>query len=158
MIIDSLKSFEKYRNLHEGFDKIYRFIRDNNLHTIEEGKHEIDGDRAWCTIWKGELKGVEGIQMEIHDSYIDIHVVLEGDETIGIKDRSLCDDKEAKYDEKTDIAFLPDDTPDNYVSLGKNNMAIIFPADAHAPLMGEGTIKKAVFKVRIKTAETNLFN
>ena len=42
MILDSLKSFEKYQTLQEGFDKVYQFIRKNNLHTLEEGKHVIE--------------------------------------------------------------------------------------------------------------------
>jgi beta-galactosidase beta subunit len=36
------------------------------------------------------------------------------------------------------------------VSIGANNLAVIFPADAHAPLMGDGKIKKAVFKVMVE--------
>ena len=59
MILDSLKSFEKYQTLQEGFNKVYQFIRKNNLHTLEEGKHEIEEGKIWCTIQSGELKGYE---------------------------------------------------------------------------------------------------
>ena len=54
MILDSLKSFEKYQTLQDGFDKVYQFIRKNNLHTLEAGTYEIDGKRVWCTISEGE--------------------------------------------------------------------------------------------------------
>ena len=51
----------------------------------------------------------------------------------------------------SDIALLDnDEIPDNYLSLGEGNLAIVFPSDAHAPLIGEGEIVKAVFKVRIE--------
>ena len=33
--------------------------------------------------------------------------------------------------------------------LGPGNMAILFPADAHAPLLGSGRCRKIVFKVKI---------
>ncbi len=148
MILDSLKSFEKYQALQEGFDKVYQFIRKNNLHTLEEGKHEIDEGKIWCTIQSGELKGYDEAKLEVHDSYIDIHVLLEGTETIGIRDRACCKTENSKYDEVNDIAFT-DDEPENYVILGPDNIAIVFPADAHAPLLGSGQYKKAVFKVKI---------
>ena len=152
MILDSVKSFEKYKTLVPGFDKVYDFLRNNKLQELAEGKHEIDGENVWCTIFHGELKGIEDCPLEVHDSYIDIHVIIEGVETIGIKDRCLCDDQSVnvKYKEEDDIAFLNDDEPDNYVSIGANNLVVLFPADAHAPLMGDGQIKKAVFKVMVE--------
>ena len=160
MILDSVKSFEKYKTLVPGFDKVYDFLRNNKLQELAEGKHEIDGKNVYCTIFYGDLKGIENCPLEVHDSYIDIHVIIEGIETIGIKDRCLCDDQSAnvKYKEEEDIAFLNDDTPDSYVSIGANNLAIIFPADAHAPLMGEGTIKKAVFKVMVERPKESFLN
>lgn len=158
MILDSVKSFEKYRTLVPGFDKVYDFIRKNNLNELEEGRHEIDGNRIYCTIAAGELKGIElkDCPLEIHDSYIDIHFLIDGSETIGLKDRCLCDDSATKYDSDNDIAFLPD-APDNYVSLGTGNFIVVFPSDAHAPLMGEGQYRKAVFKVRLEVPQEKLF-
>jgi biofilm protein TabA len=76
MILDSLKSFEKYQSLQEGFDKVYQFIRKNDLQTLPVGTYEIDGKRVYCDIVEGELKNIEDAKMEIHDSYIDIHVLL----------------------------------------------------------------------------------
>ena len=155
MILDSLKSFEKYQTLQDGFDKVYQFIRKNNLSTLEAGTYEIDGKRVWCTVSEGELKDVEEAKLEIHDSYIDIHVLLEGSETIGLKDRSKCNTDNTKYQEADDIAFLEEE-PENYVVMGVNNLAIIFPADAHAPLLGAGNYKKAVFKVHVGSNRSKL--
>lgn len=155
MILDSLKSFEKYQTLQEGFDKVYQFIRKNSLATLEEGSYEIDGKRVYCTISSGELKNVEDAKLEIHDSYIDIHVLLEGAETIGLKDRSKCNTDNTKYQEADDIAFLEEE-PENYVVMGVGNLAIIFPADAHAPLLGTGSYKKAVFKVHVGSNRSKL--
>lgn len=150
MIVDSVKSFEKYRTLQEGFDSVYRFIKQNDLHALAEGRHEIDGDRAYCTVSCVPARGLEPPQLEVHDSHVDIHVLLEGSEIIGIRDRARCAPEGGDYDELNDTAMLPDE-PENYVTLGPDNMAIVFPADAHAPLMGEGRIRKIVFKVLIPT-------
>ncbi len=155
MILDSLKSFEKYQTLQEGFDKVYKFIKSNDLYSMEAGKYEIDGKRVYCTISEGELRDVEEAKLEIHDSYIDIHVLLEGSETIALTDRSKCKTDNTKYQEADDIAYL-DDEPENYVVLGVGNLAIIFPADAHAPLLGTGNYKKAVFKVHVGSNRSRL--
>ena len=155
MILDSLKSFEKYQTLQEGFDKVYQFLKKNDLYSMECGKYEIDGKKVYCTISEGELRDVEEAKLEIHDSYIDIHVLLDGSETIGIKDRSKCNGDNTKYQEADDIAFLEDE-PENYVVLGIGNIAVIVPADAHAPLLGSGSYKKAVFKVHVGTNRSKL--
>ena len=155
MILDSLKSFEKYQTLQEGFDKVYQFIRKNDLYSLAPGQYDIDGKRVYCTISEGELKDVENAELEIHDSYIDIHVLLDGSETIGLKDRSKCNTDNTKYQEADDIAFLEDE-PENYILMGIGNLAIIFPADAHAPLLGVGNYKKAVFKVHVGSNRSKL--
>lgn len=149
MIIDSIESFEKYLNLHKDFQKVYDFIKDNNLQTLEPKQYSIVKDDVWCTIWEGVGREYdEDVKLEIHDSFIDIHVLLEGQETIAFRDRVKCSSDDVKYDEASDIAFL-EETPEVYVNYGIYNFVICFPKDAHAPLIGEGKIKKAIFKVRV---------
>ncbi len=155
MILDSLKSFEKYQTLQEGFDKVYQFIRQNDLASLPVGSYPIDGKRVYCDIVEGDLKNIEDAKLEVHDSYIDIHVLLEGSETIGLKDRGKCDTDNTKYSEINDIAYIEDE-PENYVVLGVKNIAIIFPADAHAPYLGSGKYKKALFKVHVGTNRAKL--
>ena len=100
MILDSLKSFEKYTNLHASFGKVLDFIRKNDLHTLPEGKHVIEEDNIWCTI-----------------------------------STARCNDES-------------EEEPEAYISYGDDNMVICFPQDCHAPLIGDGEVRKAVFKVR----------
>jgi len=147
MIIDSLRSFERCTGFHHRFTKVYEFLRKTNINNLEPGEYPIVEKEVICKIWSGEGKGIDIPKLEIHDSYIDIHILLEGSETIAHKDRALCNYSDnIDYDEAEDIAFL-DDEPDNFVNLAEGSLAIIFPRDAHAPLIGEGHIKKAVIKV-----------
>ena len=88
MILDSLKSFEKYTNLHASFGKVLDFIRKNDLHTLPEGKHVIEEDNIWCTISTARCNDESESPLEVHDSFIDIHIVLEGTEIIGFRDRA----------------------------------------------------------------------
>ena len=121
MILDSLKSFERYITLHERFGKVYEFIKSHDLHSLEDGKHVIEEDNIWCTVSTSEAR--EDAPLEVHDSFIDIHIVLEGTEM--------------------------KESPEAYISYSGDNFVICFPQDSHAPLLGSGTVRKAVFKVRL---------
>jgi len=147
MIVDSLKGFERYLNLHPNFLSVYKFITKNKLADMEPGEYPVEGREIYCTIWQGDAKGVDIPPLEVHDSYIDIHILLKGNETIGVRDRSSCNAENISYDSEKDIAFL-EEMPENFVSLSPGNIAIIYPYDAHAPLIGEGELKKAVIKVK----------
>lgn len=152
MIIDSVKGFERYLKLHPLFEKAFRFMRQNGFEELEPGEYEIEGRELYCSIWEGEGKGMEIPKLEIHDSYIDIHVLIKGDETIGIRDRGRCAADKISYDNEKDIAFLEEE-PDLFISLIPSYFAILYPHDAHAPLIGNGIIKKAVFKIRVPVKE-----
>ncbi len=146
MILDSLKSFERYITLHERFGKVYEFIKSHDLHSLEDGKHVIEEDNIWCTVSTSEAR--EDAPLEVHDSFIDIHIVLEGTEIMGFRDRSGCLGVGVSYDEASDTALMKE-SPEAYISYSGDNFVICFPQDSHAPLLGSGTVRKAVFKVRL---------
>ena len=148
MIIDSLNGLERYLLMHKNFEKAYHFLKAYNLEHMEEGKHIIDGDNIYASISIGEGKQPEEVVLEAHDSYIDIQMLISGDETMGWKDRSACNDEKAKYEADNDIIFF-NDLPDVYFTLEPNHVVIFFPHDAHAPMIGEGIIKKVVIKIKI---------
>lgn len=147
MILDSLKSFDKYVNIHASFGKVYDFILKNDLHALPEGKHVIEEGNIWCTVSTVECRDESDSPLEVHDSFIDIHVVLEGTEIIGFRNRSKCLGINVDYNAEKDVAILNEE-PEAYVSYGDDNMVICFPQDCHAPLIGDGKVRKAVFKVR----------
>ena len=148
MIVDSLKGFERYTSLHPLFDRAFKYIGKTDLLSMAPGEYEIDGIDIYIKIWEGQCKDNEIPKLEVHDTYIDIHIVLKGTETIGIRDRSRCQGDNIPYDEKNDVAYL-DEEPENFVSLGEMNLAVIFTHDAHAPLIGNGIVKKAIVKIRM---------
>lgn len=148
MIIDSILSFERYSDLHSGFSKVHDFIKKHDLKSLEAGKYVIEENNIWCEISENKAKEPEESELLVHDSFIDIHIVTEGTEIIGFKDRVKCSTDNVKYDEAMDVARLKDE-PEVFVSCSDDNFVICFPKDAHAPLIGNGIIKKAVFKVRV---------
>lgn len=148
MIIDSLNGLERYWFAHKNIDKVYQFLKSHNLERMEEGRHDIDGDNIYAIVSKEDARQAEDAPLEAHDSYIDVQVLIEGDETMGWKDRSTCNDETATYDPDNDIVIF-EDMPDVYFTLEPKHVAIFFPHDAHAPLIGNGNIKKIVVKIKL---------
>jgi YhcH/YjgK/YiaL family protein len=83
---------------------------------------------------------------ECHNKYIDIQLCLGGVETVGWKSRNTCLEPRGTYDAEKDVLFY-EDAPDMFFKLHTAQFGIYFPEDVHAPMIGEGNIKKIVMKV-----------
>ncbi len=148
MIIDAITGLERYLYLNPRFEKAFRFLRNHDLQKMEEGIYEIDGEAVYATVSEGEGKKLEEARLEVHDSYIDIQVAISGGETFGWRNRSRCDNLGAAYDATKDIAFYNEE-PDVFFTMEPGNLVMFFPHDAHAPMIGEGQIRKMVIKVKV---------
>ncbi|MDR1226409.1 MAG: YhcH/YjgK/YiaL family protein [Prevotellaceae bacterium] len=147
MIVDSLSNAKKYFSLNPHFEKAFNFLARQDLKNIAEGKYEIDGANVFATVMVREGLAPEAAKFEAHDSYVDIQLVLDGKEGFGWSRRADCKNVKDAYNADKDIIFFAD-KPDTYVETKPGQMAIFFPEDAHAPLVGSGQIKKMVVKVR----------
>lgn len=125
-----------------------KFIEENDLNTLPTGKHVLDGDNLWVNIVDSNLKTPEQARLEAHDQYIDIQVPLSKAETFGVMPRQMCQKPVGEMDTVKDIIFFEDPVgPTVTIEAGK--MITFGPETAHAPLIGEGTIHKAIFKVKV---------
>ena len=94
------------------------------------------------------LKSKDMAKLEIHNTYADIQLIIDGVESFGWADRQGCDNPIEDFNTKNDIQFF-NDIPTTYVTLKSNEFVIFLPTDAHAPLIGEGVIRKCIIKVKI---------
>lgn len=146
MVISSLYDSKRYFTLHPLFERAFEFYSTKGQF-MEEGRHVIDGDNLIMTISECELRSIDEAPLEAHNEYIDIQIVISGNETYGIADRLRCKNSKGGYDTKRDIEFY-DDNFYNLIKLSTNDFVIFFPEDAHAPLIGSGKVKKAIFKIK----------
>ena len=117
------------------------------LHT-DLGRIEIDGENLFINNVNPECVSPDKQVLELHHDYIDVHILLEGAETIGWK--ALEDlQKEIKAYSKEDECALYSDTPTTYVNLLPGQFVIVYPEDPHAPIIGHGKIRKLIAKVRL---------
>ncbi|RYY40142.1 MAG: DUF386 domain-containing protein [Chitinophagaceae bacterium] len=148
MIIDSLENSDKYTSLHPRFAQAFGYIKGLSLNGLDVGKTAIDGSDLHAAVSSKEGMAKEDAKFEAHNHYIDIQVCPEGSEQMGWKPRSKCVRPIGEYNTEKDVTFFSD-KPDMYFTLSAGQFAIFYPEDVHAPMIGEGTIKKLVLKVKI---------
>ena len=150
MIIDTLENAFRYTSVHPRFDKAFAYIRSLDLSSLADGKYEIDGDnlKAIVSNKNGMTADESAAKFECHNHYIDIQVCISGSETLGWKPRASCKQQKGDYNAEKDVVFY-NDAPQMYFGLSDGQFAIFFPEDVHAPMIGEGPIKKLVIKVKI---------
>ena len=150
MIVDTIPNASKYFNVHPLFEKAFEYIQHTDLNTIEMGRYEIDGSNLKAIFSnKNGMTATESIaKFECHNKFIDIQLCIDGVEQLGWKPREKCTIENGGYNEEKDVQFYSDE-PDTYFQLTNGQFAIFFPEDVHAPMIGDGPIKKLVIKVKI---------
>jgi biofilm protein TabA len=148
MIVDTIQNASKYFSVHPLFAKAFEFIQQTDLANVADGKSDItEGLKAIFSNSLGKIKETICAKFECHNKNIDIQVCIKGTETIGWKPRATCVTENGGYNEEKDVQ-LYHDAPDMFFQLTDGQFAIFFPEDVHAPMIGEGEIKKLVIKVK----------
>ncbi len=147
MVVERLVNCERYSVLHPLFHEAFQYLLEFNAKETPPGRHDINGDKLFAIV--SEYNGIfPGTLLEAHRRYIDIHYVYEGEDTVGWKDLQDCNDVGQAFDSEKDVVLF-NDTPDLKFGLKEGFFAILYPNDAHAPLMGEGQLRKIVIKIEI---------
>jgi len=148
MIIDTLENAPKYFSIHPLFEKAFQYIRNTDLKNAKDEKVDIsEGLKAIFSNAPGKTKETSTAKFECHNKNIDIQLCIDGLETIGWKPRAKCANPNGDYNAEKDVLFF-NDSPDMFFQLTNTQFAIFFPEDVHAPMIGEGNIKKLVIKVK----------
>lgn len=147
MIIDSLDNLQHYVSLVPAVDQINDFL---HAHCVEEltGRTFIHGRHLYCDATEVKGKAVTEAYLEAHRYHIDLQVPL-GNEAIGWQLTSKCHSERTPYDVERDLVFY-NDIHDSLLQLHRGMFIILFPTDAHAPCIGNGTWRKLVFKIRVE--------
>lgn len=148
MIISDLNDSRRIESLHPLFKVAFDYIKSHDLLNMPLGRIELDGDRLFINNAESELVEKERQIIEIHRRYIDIHVPLDGVETIGWKSLADLSVVEKVYNEDADFGTFSEPAS-TYVTLRPGQFLVAWPEDGHAPIIGEGTLRKAIVKIRL---------
>lgn len=146
--IDIIALHEHYSK-HSGiWDRVFDFMRNSNLETLETGKYTLSGDSLFVIVDEYITQDVEERKYEAHRKYIDLQYIIRGKELIGVAELDEVSLIES-YDGEKDIAFY-EKADGNYRVADNSVFFIFFPDDAHQPcvkLDHTQPVKKIVFKI-----------
>lgn len=150
MIFGNRKNLEEFAYLEKGILECFSYAKKNDLLTLEKGSHTIDGERLFVNIVEYTTTDAEKRFWEAHKNYLDVHIMLRGEEQI---DLNFIQNMEVKeFVEKDD--FLPMEGDKNAsVILREGDFLVCYPNDGHRTAVAVTEpveIKKAIFKVRIE--------
>lgn len=148
MILTTLNDSQRIEPLHPLFKTLFDYVKQHNLLDAPLGRIEIDGDNLFINNSLAEGVARDAQVLEIHRKYIDVHILLEGNETIGWKPLGEINHFSKPYDEAGDCE-LSDDCPTTFVDMLPGHVLVVYPEDPHAPVIGNGKIRKLIGKVRV---------
>ena len=141
--------FAKQYHLNKtSWDKAFAFLRDTDLQTLTNGRHNIDGDNVYALVTEAPSKDYDKTAFESHKNYIDLQYVITGEEKMGrTPAESLKVDR--PYVERNDIAYYIGDG--KIYPVPQNSFLLFFPGEAHRPNItpgGNKVVKKVVIKIK----------
>lgn len=148
MILSALSQANRYAGLHPLFLRAFDYIRDTDLYALAPGRYHLAGDDLIAIVEHVSGRSREMAKLEAHKRYIDIQLVLDGDETMGWKPLADCYNPIGEHSIDRDILFFLD-APAAWIPVPPDHFCIFFPEDAHAPLVGTGPIRKVIFKIAV---------
>lgn len=144
MIFCKLERLERYRGQSENLDKAIDFLAKTDLSALPMGRNEIDGDRVFAN--RFDYDTAEEALTEWHERYIDVHVVVDGQEQVGVLESAGLPIEDAAAEDHT--CHVEEFESMNHLRSGY--VLITFPEDAHSPKRNWKVpchIKKVVIKV-----------
>lgn len=150
MILDKISNKDLYIKENPMFKAAFDFLEKYLENPLAPGKYEIMGEELFVKIDHGMTRE-EGFY-EAHKEYIDLQVILEGEEKV------LCDWTDTlkpcmDYDATEDVTFYNDGAGNIEFNFKAGEFMVLYPQDAHKPSMAidaPAPIKKLVFKIKIK--------
>ena len=133
--------------LPENIEIVLAYMR-GDIAASPVGKYPLS-DTDFVNIQEYAPKVPTEDRYEAHRHYVDIQLILEGEETVKVADTGSMEIT-VPYSDERDVMFGHATGGKDYL-LRAGDYLILYPEDAHMPCIraGSETVKKAVGKVRI---------
>lgn len=116
MIISNLQNSSRVESLHPLFKKLFDYVKTHDLLHTECGRIELDGDNLFINNSNPTCVTADQQVLEVHRDYIDVHILMEGQETVGWKALEDLTQETKAYEKEGDCALYAD-RPTTYVTL-----------------------------------------
>lgn len=115
------------------------------------GRIELQGEDLYAIISTYTTKAPEELNFEAHRRYIDVQILLSGQERIDVTQRSDLRILQP-YAENTDVMFYAAPSEFTSVFLEPGQFVVLFPQDVHKPCLSVNypmENRKLVVKIRV---------
>lgn len=149
MIYDVVKNASKYKGLSKELDTALDFITNTNIKELECGRIDIDGEQVFANVMEYMTKLPSEGFFESHKKYIDIHMLITGEERVSVTDIDKVTDL-SEYSEVDDFQKHEAKVYSDSL-ITEDCFMICFPQDAHRPGMAiedKQEVKKIVLKIK----------
>ena len=142
MIYDKFKNISRYGNLNQ--------IAEFNLKNYQKGRFDINDETFFGIGLEYNTKNEIECLWEAHQKYLDIHVILEGEEVINISETSTMK-QTMDFDNENDYQLF-EGTKQHHICLRKGEFLALYPNECHqtaVKLEEASFVKKIVFKIKL---------
>ena len=149
MIYTKRKNLERYLGQSESLDTAIRHLLSTDLRTLTKGRNEIDGSEAFVNRFDYQTMPQEQAIWEGHIQYGDIHVLLSGQEKIGVTNVDMLKETVRKPEEDF-VGF--EGEVETWLPMTTEDILIVYPEDIHMVKVvnGESTlVEKACYKFKV---------
>jgi len=149
MIFDNKNNISLYKGLSDNIDKAFDSF--DLIYTGDPGKNVIDGEVLYFNLVELTTAPSNSNKFEAHKKYIDIHVIIEGEELMEFSNINNLT-QVTQYDDTGDYSLYISDKCENHIICHPGDFYLVYPEDAHKPncaVAAPGLLKKAIFKVLI---------
>lgn len=150
MIVDSLASIKHHPGLDAEFLTALEQVMALDLFELAPGDYSLGAGKILVKMMDRQLTAPAVKPFEMHQRDIDIHIPLNGPETLGY----VCGDARMEnitpYDKAKDICFAQAQQGEAWLVLPPGGLVIFFPGEWHKPacyLDSTHFLRKAVIKI-----------
>ena len=149
MIIADLADSARYEKLHPLFKLLMDYVKSHDFSEVAPGRIEIQGDDLFINVDETVMQPKEERKLEVHRWYIDVQIPLSATEMVAWQPLSTIRmASDAPFDETRDCALYSMQAT-NYFEAHPGQFYMLFPEDAHGPIIGQGPIKKLDAKLKV---------
>lgn len=148
MIYDKIENLGFWAERLPSFEKALLACKELAETPFSIGKTVLDGDALFANSMEYETKDRKDASFENHHVYIDVQMMLSGEEEIDVLLRD--DAPKAEYSSEKDIEFLDFDESYTTVTLHKGEFVMLSPGEWHRPSLSVGENAAACKKIVVK--------
>lgn len=151
MITGNIHHLELVPYLPAKLREAIEYVKQHITHETPLGKHDIEGNQVFVLVSNDSTDAVEKRRAEFHAKYLDIQIVLSGEE--GMTFSNLPAGKtDTDWLAEKDVAFLAAGGQEKQFIMQAGDFVVYYPGEVHKPLCAVGApahVRKAVVKIDV---------